>query len=610
MSQPHSLGLILLLCISLCSETVNASPQPTPLTPTPQQRTQSNTSDSNRAAAEKAEAEARQLEKQNAPLSSQVIPKWEEALKYWRLAKDHKKEAAILSEIAGLYFLRGEYPKGSEYAQKALPICQLLKDTTCEAVAAGYLAVNYDRMGEYQKAIEMALKKVSLLGDDPTTFTFLGQIYGKTGEKQKALDYYNKALAFWKQKGDAINQAEELEYLALFYSSLGEINQSIETIVQANSLDPEFKRKSLPAYEVLRNFSCADKLATIKKPPKIDKSESSSNQPATPDNDIEKIKEQAQKWRRQENLTLEALSLLKLGLLPYRRIGEYEKALEVLQQLLKLRKMMGDKPGEAKTLTYIAEILNEQGKKQEAINSFNQALDIQRQIKTRPEEVYTLNALGDVYFSLGAYPESLKAYNQALSLSQIIGNRRLQITTLSNIGSVYRKLQKYQKSQDYAEQANFISHETGNCNDEVGSLIDISNNYISLGNYQQAMTVGNHALDLSRNLDELKLVREATVLEILAKVEIKQGNYSKSLEYAQSARKVARESGYKQREAYALTNTAQAYAALKQPEKAIEAYQEQLALYIEMGLSSEQAQSLYNIAKLQRENNQLPAALT
>ncbi|WP_375466637.1 tetratricopeptide repeat protein, partial [uncultured Nostoc sp.] len=111
-------------------------------------------------------------------------------------------------------------------------------------------------------------------------------------------------------------------------------------------------------------------------------------------------------------------------------------------------------------------------------------------------------------------------------------------------------------------------------------------------------------------IDEYKLALEAATLDILAQVEIKQGNYAKSLESSQKARKLGRESGFREIEANVIAGTGEAYVALKQPEKAIEAYKEQLALYTQMGLRSEQAQSLYNIAKLQRQNSQLQAALT
>jgi tetratricopeptide (TPR) repeat protein len=625
MTKLHPLRLILLLCLSLCSQTASAYPKPTPSTS--QLITQTNTPDSNRAAAQKAEQEARQLNKQNAPLLSQVIAKWEEALKYWRLAKDRKKEAETLDKIAKFYWFRGEYPKALEYAQKALPICQDIKDKDCEGLATGSLSLIYEKMGEYEKAIANKEQLPSLFPETldlpPTVFSSIGQIYAQNlGEKQKALDSYNKALAFWKEKGDVLKQAEILDYIAYSYANyFGEFDKGLDYLKQANTLDPELKRdKSIYdlIYSSLQLTICSDKLASIKKPPEIEKLDNSSKQSASgysaaaTNNNIESGKEKVQKYRTREILSGEASFLELLGGIEYVRIGKYQKAFEVYQQALKLRQIMGDKPAEAKTLTDIADILNKQGKKQEAIDKLNQALEIQRQIKSRPEEANTLETLGDVYLSLGAYPESLNAYEKVLSLDQIIGNHSDEVLTLSNIGDVYRKLQNYPQALNYYQKSLEISKKTGNCNYEAQSLRRISRNYLNSGDYQQAISVGNQALALSGNLeiDEYKLAIEASTLNIRAQVKIKQENYSQALEDSQKARKVAQKSGFRDIEGQVITVIAEAYAALKQPQKAIQSYQEQLALYSEMGLLPEQAQSLYNIAKLQRQNKQLPEALT
>ncbi|MEH1782763.1 MAG: tetratricopeptide repeat protein [Nostoc sp.] len=625
MTKLHPLRLILLLCLSLCSETVSAYPKPIPLTVPPQIITQSNTLDSNRAAAQKAEAEAQQLGKQKAPLLSQIIPKWEEALKYWRLAKDRKKEAKTLNQIARLYFIRGEYPKALEYAQKALPICQALGDKEDEGAVTTSLTLIYDMMGEHQKSIDIRLQVPLLFPKEPNLqtiiFSSIGEIYAdKLGEKQKALEYYNKALASWKEKGDVLRQAETLEFIASFYTHLGEINKSVEIFKQANILDPEFKRSSSSdvRYLSLALSICSDKLASLKKPPKIEQRKNSSNQSATPNtvadanNRIEKLKQEAQKWRTQESLWREAEVLQEIGDFGYSEIGEYQKAFDVYKQALKLRQMMGGKPEEASTLTDIADILNKQGKKQEAIDALNQALDIQRQIKNLPDEAATLLTLGDVYSSLGAYSESLHTYDQALSKWRTIGNRSSETMTLSNIGAVYRKLQDYPQAQNYYQQALSISKDTGNCHNEALSLEHISGTYLDSGDDQQAISFGNQALALSRNLEmvEYKLATQARILNVRAEVEIKQGNYSQALEDSQKARKLAGEIGAREIEGAAYTKVAEAYAALKQPEKAIQTYEEQFAFYGEMGFLSEQAQSRYNIAKLQRQNNQLQAALT
>ncbi|MDF5733269.1 MAG: CHAT domain-containing protein [Rhizonema sp. PD38] len=610
---------------------VNSQPKPTPSTPPPQLPTQTNTPDINRAAAEKARAEAYQLAKQNAPYLTQIIPKFEEALKYWRLAKDRKKEALTLDEIAKRYWLRGEYPKALEYALKALPICQALGDKECEGSVTTSLSLIYDQMGEYQKATDIRLQIPSLFPkslDLPSiAYSTAAQIYSdKLGEPKKALEYYKKALAFWEEKGDVIEQAKLLEQIALFYLTHGEINTSFDYIKQANTIDPEFKRnrkqKDVTQYDLiyvgLNSSICANKIASIKKTPYIEKLENSSKQSATPNSNashtnlIENFKQKAEKWRKQEIIRFEAEALSDLASLGYYNIGEYKKALAEYQKALKLRQIMGGKPEEAKTLTDIADILNKQGKKQEAINALNQALEIQRQIKARPDEGNTLVTIGHVYSSLGAYTESLRTYGQALSLWKNIGARNNETDALTWIGDVYRKLQDYPQALNYYQQALDISKITGDCANEAYLLERISRTYLATGDYQQAISFGNKTLNLSRNLgvNERQLFFEALTLNIRAQVEIKQGNYSQALEDAQKARKAARESGYREVEGRVISSTAEAYAALKQPKKAIQTYTEQLALYQEIGFSGEQAQSLYNIAKLQRQNKQLPEALS
>ncbi|QLE54982.1 CHAT domain-containing protein [Nostoc sp. TCL26-01] len=616
-------SLTLLLSAVLMSDAMGATPRNRGLqiardTKTVAQETisQTNTPDIYRVAAEKADAEANKLNTKTTPIT-QIIAKHKEALKYWRLAKDLKKEAQKLNTISGLYYVRGEYPQVLKYAQEAVIVCQAIGDRESEALATTFIALSYEQMGEYQKAIDAIKVSLQFTQHVGARFGILLNIarnHDKLGEKQKVLDSYNQALAFSKETGDVVKQAESLQSIAYHYFLSGEIDKSIEILQQANNLDPEFKReksKTNLLYLSLSSLSCVDKLASLNKPSQIDKSVTNNSDPAI-NNNIENFQQNAQKYRTLEILRSEADFLELLGGLEYARIGEYQKALEVYQQALKLRQIMSAKPEEVETLTDIGHILNSQGKKQEAINALNQALDIQRQLKTRPAQANTLLTLGDVYLSLGAYSESLNAYKQALFLSQITGKRNDEIDTLKQIGIIYKKLQQYPQALNYYQQALSISQKTGNCQREAFLLVNISRHHFAAENYQQAVNFSNQALAVVQKLDidEYKLSGESQIFDILAQVAIKQGNYAKALEYSQKARKLGRESAFKQIEANAIATIAEAYQALKQPQKAIQTYQEQLALYQEMGLLSEQAQSLYNIAKLQQQNNQLPAAIT
>ena len=580
--------------------------------------------DPNRIAAEKAEAEAQKLGQEDAPLATQVIPKWIEALKYWQLADDHKKEVSTLDRIAKFYILRGEYPKALEYAQKLLPICEALNDRECKGAAFSSLSIIYDQIGQYQKAIDYYQQIPSLFPDTPEltpiTLRSIGQTYSQNlGQNQKGLDYYKQALSFWRAKGDVVKQAEIFDYIAFFYLNLGESQKAIESLKQANALDPEFKRDRSNVdlnYRALSILSCSDQIATLQRPPSpepstnVSNSPESASEPAT--NKFENFQKSVQKYRKQEMIREEAAFLNMLAGLEYARLGQYPQALDTYQQELKLQQFMGAKPQEARVLEDIADILNDQGKKQEAINTLNQSLEIRRQLNIRPDEADTLSTLGRIYLSLGAYDSSLDTYRKALSIFQVMGNRSGEISTLQDMATVYKKSKNYPEALKLYQQAFLIAETTGNCTEAARSKFRISQVYLDTGNDQQAITRSNEALAIAEKIDwiEGRFATQAQINNVLAKAKMKQENYPEALEYAQKAQSLAQQSQYRTLEAAMFTTLAEVYIALKQPQKAIQTYRDQLALYQTLSWQPEKSQTLYDLAKLERKEGDLKAALS
>jgi CHAT domain-containing protein len=91
---------------------------------------------------------------------------------------------------------------------------------------------------------------------------------------------------------------------------------------------------------------------------------------------------------------------------------------------------------------------------------------------------------------------------------------------------------------------------------------------------------------------------------------MKQENYPEALEYAQKAQSLAQKSQYQTLEAAMFTTLAEVYIALKQPQKAIQTYRDQLALYQDLSWQPEKSQTLYDLAKLERKEGDLKAALS
>jgi tetratricopeptide (TPR) repeat protein len=78
----------------------------------------------------------------------------------------------------------------------------------------------------------------------------------------------------------------------------------------------------------------------------------------------------------------------------YSELGEKQKALEYYSQSLPLFRAVGDRSGEATTLSNIGQVYSELGEKQKALEYYNQSLPLSRAVGDRIGEAVTLNNIG------------------------------------------------------------------------------------------------------------------------------------------------------------------------------------------------------------------------
>ena len=90
---------------------------------------------------------------------------------------------------------------------------------------------------------------------------------------------------------------------------------------------------------------------------------------------------------------------------------------------------------------------------------YEQALPIRRQVGDRAGEAATLSNIGVVYNSIGQLQQALKYHEQALPIRRQVGDRAGEATTLYNIGSVYRDTNQPSKAINSYEQSLTITLE-------------------------------------------------------------------------------------------------------------------------------------------------------
>jgi tetratricopeptide (TPR) repeat protein len=102
----------------------------------------------------------------------------------------------------------------------------------------------------------------------------------------------------------------------------------------------------------------------------------------------------------------------------HRRRGDYERALEVLNQKLQLAQKANDQRDIAFAYGDIAAVLYEQERLPEAFNYYNQAYAINKSIQDRLGIAYNAMNRGNVEWRLGKYAASASSLNEAAELAK------------------------------------------------------------------------------------------------------------------------------------------------------------------------------------------------
>jgi HEAT repeat protein/DNA-binding Xre family transcriptional regulator len=94
-------------------------------------------------------------------------------------------------------------------------------------------------------------------------------------------------------------------------------------------------------------------------------------------------------------------------------------------------------------------LLRKLGRTEEAITSYEYALVAAQKIGDRFGEANTLSYLGNAYYSMGDYSQAIDYYQQSLTIRREIAERSGEATALNALGNAYYSLEQYQQSIEY-----------------------------------------------------------------------------------------------------------------------------------------------------------------
>ncbi len=245
---------------------------------------------------------------------------------------------------------------------------------------------------------------------------------------------------------------------------------------------------------------------------------------------------------------------ITLGLIGncHKKLGDYDRARQMLEQALAMKQKLGDRPQEGRTLNDLGLLFWEMGNYPQAIEQFTRSIEIARQIGDLRLEGVSLNNLGLVSDEQGNYQRSLDHYKRALELHRTTAFERGESDTLGNLGGVHLLLGRYREALEYYRQALAISERAGLKPSMVQDLGNIGFCYLGMGRLAEAQASFERALQLAREAGMKK--EEAELHKGRGSGLLRLGKFNAALEDYARALKVYESAGLKREKVEGLSD--------------------------------------------------------
>jgi CHAT domain-containing protein/uncharacterized protein HemY len=497
-------------------------------------------------------------------------------------SKDSLQMDAIhLLDQAEQEYSRGQHQEAIALWHQAFQLFQDMGELESQMVTLNILASVYEQLGQRESVIQLLDSGLAVirqlrnsprerLGQWAIESSFLGTVglaYAGMEEHGQAAKLHQQALEIAQQIGDRTEEARALNNLGIAYRHQGEVQQAIRAYEQSLAVAEE-----LADWE--RQVNALGNLANTYR---------LSGEYRQAIDLYERAIAIAQEIDSGQVFTLNlflANSYQALG-------GEYSDQGKYQQALVYLQRAHGiTSSGFGNNTAFEIEILNRMGityrnlgQYQPALNVLQQALAIAHDIQDREMEGHVLGNLGNTYMNLGQFQQGFELHQASLRIAQELDDPLLESRALGNVGQAYALLGEVQQAIEISERRLEIAR---NLKDPEGILAALGALIRIQSFWGGGWRIDHHteALEVARTIGNP--MRLANILEALADSNLEihrdgdQITISLGLDavldmtrdYYQEARALYRSAGARDREASVLVKLAQAYLRSGQPEVA------------------------------------------
>jgi len=410
------------------------------------------------------------------------------------------------------------------------------------------IAVSYlNKWSKEQKEKKLAADSLYALGTS---------IRGNEKDREKVIDYYQRALDIYKAIGDERGEGEILGGLGLIYFNSKNFEKSLSFYKDAvkarvrvddkqltgnslNSIGAIFLN-FLPDYEQSLHFlDSAEIVRTeigdmVNLGRTIQAKASAYDKLNMSDKALRYFKKALEINQEAGDQPRVAEAFMHIGII-LNSTAKYSEALDNLERAFKIYSELEIKPSVCEVLTHKGFVYSNLGDYKSAIEKLTEALNISKAADDNNGVAGAYNNLGIVFKSAGRLDKAEEYFDNSLKIYEQLGDQLNVISVLSNLGTVYFALKDYSKAADYHKRGLDLSRNIRDQDTEAHCLLNLSNDLLRLGRMDESMSNYNAGLQIARSLDSPELIWK--IIAGMAENHKMRGEYEKAVELNDTALK-------------------------------------------------------------------------
>jgi CHAT domain-containing protein/tetratricopeptide (TPR) repeat protein len=322
---------------------------------------------------------------------------------------------------------------------------------------------------------------------------------------------------------------------------------------------------------------------------------------------IEKYQEALAMRRALGDRPGEARTLIRIGV-AYKAQTDYLKAIEFWEQALPQLQALGDRQGEADLLYSMGGSFGYTGEPRKAIECLRRAAKIRRMLGDYQKEARELHQLGALHDDLGEKQLAIDFMEQALSLYRKQDNKQGMATLLYRLGLTYDSIYERDKAVERFKEGLDLRKTVGHPKGEGVTHNILGNFYDGLGDKQKAIDHYTRALTILEAKGE-DFYTLGSVLRNLGLAYGAIGEKRKALDYFKRAASLAALGGAHRIHGRLLADMGKLLCELGEYDQALESLNRALTLTRDSGERFWEIYTLHWMAQAERGRGDLQTAL-